>query len=159
MKGMSAVEIDTICLGETSIKSTSDGGTKSTSLVVPYVVPPAPTTHTRALSGAAHQDTLVREGAVRGQLGVGLGDDVLLLLVGGQVNDLVGNLPTADSSVRRLDKAVLVYAAVGSQVAYEADVWPFWRLDRAHTPVVGAVHVSDLEASPFTGQHLGRAHG
>ena len=35
MKGISAVEIDTICFGDTSIRSTSAGGTKSTSLVVP----------------------------------------------------------------------------------------------------------------------------
>ena len=35
MKGMRAVEMETICLGETSIRSTSEGGTKSTSLVVP----------------------------------------------------------------------------------------------------------------------------
>ena len=35
MKGIRAVEIDTICFGETSIRSTSAGGTKSTSLVVP----------------------------------------------------------------------------------------------------------------------------
>ena len=34
-KGISAVETETICFGETSIRSTSDGGTKSISDVVP----------------------------------------------------------------------------------------------------------------------------
>ena len=34
-KGISAVETDTICFGDTSMRSTSDGGTKSISDVVP----------------------------------------------------------------------------------------------------------------------------
>ena len=42
-KGMRAVETETICLGETSIRSTSAGGTKSISEVVPYEVVVAPT--------------------------------------------------------------------------------------------------------------------
>ena len=50
--------------------------------------------------------------------GVGLGDDVLLLLVGCEVDDLVGDLAVDDLAVRRLDEAVLVDPAVGGQVAH-----------------------------------------
>ena len=84
--------------------------------------------------------------------GVGLGDDVLLLLVGGQVADLVGDLAVDDGAVRRLDEAVLVDPGVGGQGADQADVRAFGRLDRAHAAVVRRVDVSDLEAGALTGE-------
>jgi hypothetical protein len=106
----------------------------------------------------AHQHPVLDEGAVVGQLGVGLGDDVLLLLVGGQVHDLVGHPTVDDLAVRRLDEAIGVDAPVGGQVADQADVRAFRSLDRAHAAVMGSVHVPDLEPGPFTGQ-TSRAHG
>ena len=46
---------------------------------------------------------------------VGLGDDVLLLLVGGEVDDLVGDLAVGDLAVRRLDEAELVDPGEGRE--------------------------------------------
>ena len=80
---------------------------------------------------------------------------MLLLLVGGQVDDLVGDPAVDHLAVGGLDEAVLVDPGVGGQGADEADVRAFGRLDGAHPPVVGAVHVSDLEAGPLTGQAAG----
>ena len=94
------------------------------------------------------------ERAVGVQRRVGLGDDVLLLLVGGEVDDLaLGDLAVLDDQpVRRLDEAELVDAGVRGQRADEADVGAFRRLDRAHAAVVREVHVADFEAGPLAGQ-------
>ena len=81
---------------------------------------------------------------------VGLGDDVLLLLVGREVDDLVGDPAVDDLAVRRLDEAEVVDPGERGQGADEADVRAFRRLDRAHAAVVRGVHVADLEAGPLT---------
>ena len=113
------------------------------------MVPPAPTRTPGPCGRSAHEHTLVGERPVGRQLGVGLGDDVLLFLVSRQVDDLVGHLALGDPPVRRLDEAVLVYPAVSSQVADEADVRALRGLDRAHPAVVGAVDVTDFEPGPL----------
>ena len=84
--------------------------------------------------------------------GVGLRDDVAVLVVGGEVLDLVGGDAVRDLAVRRLDEAEPVDARVRRQVADEADVRAFRRLDRAHPAVVAGVHVADLEAGALTRQ-------
>ena len=146
------METETICFGDTSMRSTSDGGTKSISDVVPYEVLTAPMRtpvpcgprRTRTRSSVRRPSAVDR--------GVGLGDDVLLLLVGRQVADLVGDLAADHGAVRRLDEAVLVDPGVGGQGADQADVRALGRLDRAHAAVVRGVHVTDLEAGALTGQ-------
>ena len=65
------------------------------------------------LRAAAHEDALVLERAVGVDRGVGLGDDVVLFLVGGHVADLAGDLAVLDDAVRRLDEAVRVDAGEG----------------------------------------------
>ena len=102
-----------------------------------------------AASGARGRGRRVKR-AVGVERRVGLGDDVLLLLVGGEVDDLVGDLAVDDLAVRRLDEAELVDPGVGGQGADEADVRAFRRLDRAHAAVVAEVDVADLEAGPLT---------
>ena len=89
MKGISAVEIDTICFGETSMRSTSDGGTKSTSEVEPYDVVLRTDAHAGALRAAAHEHAVLEEVALGIGVRVGLRDDVLFFLVSGEVTDLV----------------------------------------------------------------------
>ena len=103
----------------------------------------------------AHEDALVLERASRRQRLVGLGDDVVLLLVGGEPDDVVGDLAVAHVAVRRLDEAERVDPGVGGQRADQADVRALRRLDRAHAAVVAEVHVADLEAGPLTGQATG----
>jgi hypothetical protein len=83
---------------------------------------------------------------------VRLRDDVLVLLVGGEVVDLVGHLTGGHLAVRRLDEAERVDAPEGRQRADQADVRAFRGLDRAHPAVVARVHVADLEAGALAGQ-------
>ena len=102
---------------------------------------------------AAHQ---VRgEAAAVIHLGVGLGDDVLAFLDGGQEHDLVGDAAVLHLAVRRLEEAVGVGAGVHGQRVDEADVRTFRGLDRAHAAVVGRVHVAHLEAGALAGQAAG----
>ena len=75
-----------------------------------------------------------------------------VLLVRGQVVDLVGDPAVDDLAVRRLDEPEGVDPAEGGQRADQTDVRSFRRLDRAHAAVVRRVNVTDLEAGPLTGQ-------
>ena len=78
--------------------------------------------------------------------GVGLGDDLALFLVGGEVLDLVGDAAVLRDAVRRLDEAELVDARVGRERVDEADVRTFRRFDRADAAVVRRMNVADFEA-------------
>src|SRR5699024_10439871 len=99
------------------------------------------------LVAAAHGDALVFERAVLGDGLVGLGDDVVVFLVGGHVlddvSDHAGGL--VDLAVGRLDKAVFVDARVGGQRTDQAVVRAFRRLDGADAAVVRIVHVAHGE--------------
>src|SRR5215218_4765750 len=89
---------------------------------------------------------------------VGLGDRVLLLLVGGEVLDLISDRAVNDLPVRRLHEAVLIYGRKRRELSYEPDVRTLWRLYGAHPPVVGRVHVAHLYGRPLPAQ-TARAHG
>ena len=69
----------------------------------------------------------------------------LLLDVGVEVVDLVGDLAVLDDAVRRRDEAVLGDLRVARQRADQADVRALRRLDRAHAAVVGRVDVAHLD--------------
>ena len=100
----------------------------------------------------ADQHAVVGEVALGVDDGVGLRDDVLVLLVGGQVVHLVGDLAELDLAVRGLDEPERVDPAVGGQRADEADVRALRGLDRAHAAVVRRVDVTDLHAGAVTGE-------
>ena len=108
---------------------------------------------------AAHQDSALRERAVVRQRRVRLGDDVAVLLVGGQVVDLVGDPALDDLAVGRLHEPERVHPAERGQRPDQADVRAFRRLDRAHPAVVAGVHVADLEAGPLPRQAAGAQRG
>ena len=95
---------------------------------------------------------LLGELALRVDDGVGLRDDEPVLLVGGQVGDLVGDPAVVDPAVRGLDEAEGVDPAVGRERADQADVRAFRGLDRAHAAVVAGVDVTDLHARAVAGQ-------
>ena len=107
------------------------------------------------LRRAAHEDALVDERAVGVDRRVGLGDDVVLLLVGRHVDDLAGDLAVLDLAVRALDEAELVDPGERRQAADETDVRALRRLDRAHPAVVAEVDVADLEAGALARQAAG----
>ena len=83
---------------------------------------------------------------------VGLRHDVAVLLVGGQVLDVVADHTVDHLAVRRLDEAERVHPRVHRQRADQTDVRAFRGLDRAHPAVVAGVHVADLQAGALTGQ-------
>ena len=74
----------------------------------------------RGLRRAPHEHAVVDELALLVERRVGLGDDVFLFLVGGEIHDLVGDLAVLDDAVRRLDEA----EAVDSTEAGEAPMRP-----------------------------------
>ena len=99
-------------------------------------------------------DPLFGEVAVLGQGLVRLGDDNLVLDVGGHILDLVGDDAGSlvDLAVGGLDEAVVVDPGEGREVGNQADVRAFRGLDRAHPAVVGVVDVADLEGGAVTGK-------
>src|SRR5437764_1141130 len=56
------------------------------------------------LRPAAHEHAILLEAAPPVDGRVGLGDDVLLFLISGEVDDLVGDAATSHLAVRRLDE-------------------------------------------------------
>ncbi len=104
---------------------------------------------------AAHQHAGLGELALRVGRRVGLRHDVAVLLVGGQVVDLVGDDTTDDLAVRRLDETERVDPGVHRQRTDQTDVGALGGLDRTHPAVVAGVHVADLEAGALTGQTTG----
>ena len=108
---------------------------------------------------AAHQHPVLGEPAVVGERRVGLRDDVPVLLVRGQVVDLLGDPAVDDLAVRGLDEAERVDPGERGQRPDQADVRALRGLDRAHPAVVAGVHVADLEAGPLPGQPAGAERG
>ncbi len=98
---------------------------------------------------AAHQNAVVAEPAVGLERLVRLGDDVPVLLVRGEVVDLVADLAAGDLAVRRLDEAERVDPRERRERTDQTDVRAFRSLDRAHPAIVGRVHVTNLEAGPL----------
>ena len=113
--------------------------------------------HPDVLAGLrAADDLLARAGCpFFVDLGVRLGDLLLLLLGRVDPDDLVGHDAVPDDAVGRRHEAVLGDLRVGRERADQADVRAFRRLDRAHPPIVGRVHVAHLDRRPLTGQAAG----
>ena len=107
----------------------------------------------------ADQDALLGEGAVGVERRVGLRDDEAVLLVGGEVVDLVGDPTVLDLAVRRLDEAERVDPPERRERADQTDVRTLRGLDRAHAAVVRGVDVADLEAGAVTRQTTGAERG
>ena len=87
-----------------------------------------------------------------------LGDQVGACLVAGQRLIIPGHR-ALDLAVRGLDEAVAIDPAVRRERADEADVRPLRGLDRAHPPVVGRVHVADLDRGALARQSTGAEGG
>ena len=106
----------------------------------------------RGLRRATDEHLQVGEVAAIVELGVGLGDDVFLFLVGREIADGLGDLTVLDDAIGRLDETELVHPGEAGQTTDQTDVGTFGRLDRTHTPVVAEVHVAHLETGALTAQ-------
>ena len=93
-------------------------------------------------------DALVDDDAVLVHRLAGLGDDILVLLIGGHILDLVGQAAGAllHFPIGSHQEAVLIGTGVGGQVVDQADVGTFRGLNGAEAAVVAVVHVSHIEA-------------
>ena len=113
------------------------------------------------LVAVAAGDAWTDEVVVLVQRLVGLRHDVLVLHVGGHIDDLVGDHAglLVHLAVGRLNEAVLVDPGEGGQIGDQTDVGAFRRLDGAHTAIVGVVNVAHLEAGAVTGQTAGAQSG
>ena len=137
--GIIAVATDQICSGETSMRSTSFGRDR------------------HVLAGLrAAEDLGALELAVFSSSGrLACAIELLLLLRGVEVDDLVGDLAVLDDAVGRRDEAVLGDLGVARQRADQADVRALRRLDRAHAAVVGRVDVAHLDRRALARQAAG----
>ena len=84
--------------------------------------------------------------------GVGLGDDVLAFLDGGQVINPINNLPIFDSPIRRLQETIRIGSGVNRQRVDQTDVRAFRGFNRTDPAIVGGVNVAHLETGSFAGQ-------
>ena len=117
----------------------------------------------------AADDALVDEAAILIHRLRGLADDVVVLHVGGHilhvVRQAVADDPAAlvpevlDAAVGGDEEAVLVDPGEGGQIADEADVGAFRRLDGAHTAIVAVVYVAHVEAGALAAQAAGAQGG
>ena len=103
-----------------------------------------------ALTTAGHAVSL--EHALVIDRRVGLGHDVFLFGVCGQIINLLGHLTLHHLAVGGFDKPKIIYAGEGRQRRDQADVRSFRRFNRANTAVVRGVHVAHLKAGAITGQ-------
>ncbi|CNU09024.1 Uncharacterised protein [Mycobacterium tuberculosis] len=99
---------------------------------------------------AADQHARLDEATVRIDRRIGLCHHVAVLLVGGQVHDLVANHAVDHLAVRRFDEPERVDPRVHRQRADQTDVGPLRGFDRAHPAVVRRVHVADLQPGTLT---------
>ena len=117
--------------------------------------------HLHDLVPVTGRDTGVDEAAVLVQRLSGLADDVVVLLVGGHIGDLVGDVEglLVHRPVGSLDEAVLIDPGIGGQVGNQADVGACRGLNGAHTAVVAVVDVTDLHVGALTGEAAGAQGG
>ena len=82
----------------------------------------------------------------------GLRDNVLVLVAGGQVVDLVRDLAGFNATVRGFDEPERVDAREGRERPDQADVRAFRGFDGTHAAVVRRVNVADLNTGALTRQ-------
>ena len=107
------------------------------------------------VAAMAGQDGVAFEAAVFVGDGVGLGDDVVVFVVGRQHLDVLGDAAVFDLAIGRLEEPVVVDTRVGGERGHKTDVRTFRRFDRADTAVVRGVHVAHLEAGAVAVQAAG----
>ncbi len=137
--GIIAVATDQICSGETSTRSTSFGPTVTywpacvrQRISVPLSLPVLASTGVFAWAISSSSSW-----------------------VASRWHDLLGHDAVLDDAVGRRDEAVLGDLGERGQRADQADVRTLGRLDRAHAPVVGRVHVADLDRRALARQPAG----
>ena len=86
------------------------------------------------------------------QLSRCLGDDVLALVDGREVLDIIGNLAFCHLAIGAFQETVRIGAGIYRQRVDQADIRAFRRLNRTDTTVVGRVYVANLKTGTLAGQ-------
>ena len=94
----------------------------------------------------------------------GLSHMVIVLLVGGHIHHLVRDnrilgIGLVNLSIGCLHKAILVDAGIACKGIDQADIGTFGRLDRAHSPIVRIMHVTNFKSRTVSGQTAGSQRG
>ena len=108
--------------------------------------------HFKEVAPVADADFFTEEIALGVDGRIGLSNQVLFLLIAGEVVDLVGNPALFHLAVRSFDEPEIIDPGIGGHGADEADVGTFRRLNRADAPVVGRMNVTDLKPSTVSGE-------
>ena len=113
------------------------------------------------LVAVAADDSLAYEAAVLIERLGRLRDYEAILLVGGEVINLIGDAAgrLVYLLIRRDKESVLIDLSVGSEVGNKSDVRAFRSLDRAHTAVMAVMNVADVEGRSLTAQTAGAERG
>ena len=106
---------------------------------------------------AARHNAGTRKVAVFADGLIGLRNHVFIFFIRRQVDNLFRHdvVFLINPAVRRFNKAILVNTRVCRERADKANVWTFWRLDRAHTAIVRMVNVTHIERCALTVQPAG----
>ena len=76
----------------------------------------------------------------------------VLLPVGGEIIQMVGDAALLDLAIGRFQEAEVVDCGEGCQRSDQTDVRPFRRFDRANAAIVRRMNVADLESRAVAGQ-------
>jgi hypothetical protein len=97
-------------------------------------------------------DKLGGDGRLERQGGVAEEQQCAIVLVGAELDDLVGDDAALDAAIRRDDETVVVHAGVDAERGDQADVGALGRLDGADASVVAGVYVAYLQLGALLGQ-------
>ncbi len=83
--------------------------------------------------------------------------DIVVLYISSHINNVAGNNASLfiNTAIRCLYKAILIDTGKSSKVRNQADVRAFRCLNRAHTAVMGIVHITHFKSCTITGQAPG----
>ena len=117
--------------------------------------------HRDNLTAVAAGDAAVDQTAVFVHRLGGLGNDELVLHIGGHIVHLFGDAASGliHLSIGGLNEAVPVDAGIGGQIGNQADVGTFRRLDGAQAAIVAVVNVPHVEGGPVPAQTAGAQGG
>ena len=104
----------------------------------------------REVATFARQHQIIDERAVWIELGICLRDDGVFFAVGVQPHDFTRHAAVLHDTIRRFDKAEIVYASVAGERRDQTDVRTFRRLNGTHPAVLRVMHVSHFEAGALT---------
>ena len=85
------------------------------------------------------------------QFRVCLGNHILTFLNSRQIVNFIGDASILHLAVWRFHKAILIGAGIQRQRINQTNVGAFWRFNRAHTAIMGGMHIAHLKPCALAG--------